>query len=251
MVVLVLSESFDNFSIGQILNVRRELYVKTEENRTLRSENEVLRKNIINLSATFFKNQTNSSIVISNGNGMLGGNLPVQLADEHDVRERNKQEENIYKKEKYSVSLEEKRKIEDASLDFFVEKNNLNMASVIKDAKFMKNYIEGDPIANFNHVFDAFVRTKDEEMFVDARYIRHPFSLIVMRDRIYAILSRIYIYKLMSKMNAKLVLIFILDESVDKNDSAKRFDDFKRYFYPAIANGFLNIEIFDKKNINV
>lgn len=239
MVVLVLSESFDNFSIGQILNIRRELYVKTEENRTLRSENEVLRKNIINLSAALSQSQTNTSTVNNILPGAFGGSVPVKQADARDIREKEEQEEKAYskiigkyeesdarrrvsklgeisyEKDRTFISFALKKKIEDAALEEYVKKNNLSMASVVKEAKFMEKFSENDPIASFNLVFSAFYKKKDEELFFDVRYIRNTkssFGFFMTRDRIYIMLSKIYLYKLITKTNASLTLIIVFDE---------------------------------------
>ncbi len=278
MVVLVLSESFDNFSIGQILNVRRELYVKTEENRTLRSENEVLRKNIINLSASLAQSQTNTSTVNNILPGAFGGSVPVKQADARDIRERDEQEnayrksigkrgesdirrniseqgENSYEKSRNFINYATRRRIEDAALEEYVKRNNLSMASVVKEAKFVEKFSDADPIASFNLIFRAFYKTKDEELFFDVRYIRdtkNSFGFFMIRDRIYIMLSKIYLYKLITKTNASLTLIIVFDEHVkdekNENDILQRIN---KTFSPAIVNGILKIEVLCRQDLKL
>lgn len=250
LVVIVLSESFDNFSIGKILNIKRELHRNEEENRTLRAENNILRKNIINLSASLTQNQTSNNII--NFPDFYRGKVPVQKANEEDIKEKNEQEEKALRKDKRLIDFVEIKRMEGVALDVFVKKNNLSMASVVKEAKFMKNFSENDPIASFSYIFDAFVKTKDEELFVDIRYVKNSFSSMLMRDRIYALLSKIYVYKLVTKANASLVLVLIFDGSVlEEKEENGMLKLLNRNFYPALVNGILKIEVMSRQELKI
>lgn len=48
--MLVLSESFDNFSIGQIIAIKREFKAKQEENKKLEQKNSDLISHLISIT---------------------------------------------------------------------------------------------------------------------------------------------------------------------------------------------------------
>lgn len=52
LLVLVLAESFDNFSVGKLLSIKREIAEKVEENTKLERKNEELLKQIFNISTS-------------------------------------------------------------------------------------------------------------------------------------------------------------------------------------------------------
>lgn len=60
MLVLVLAESFDNFSIGKLVSIKREINKKNEENSNLEKKNQELLKQIFKISNK--QKQSNTSV---------------------------------------------------------------------------------------------------------------------------------------------------------------------------------------------
>lgn len=62
LLVLVLAESFDNFSIGQILSIKREIKTKQEENRKLEQKNSELITHLISITNSQTQKQQSTNV---------------------------------------------------------------------------------------------------------------------------------------------------------------------------------------------
>lgn len=62
LLVLVLSESFDNFSIGQIIAIKREFKVKQEENKKLEQKNSELISHLISITNSQTQKQQSTNV---------------------------------------------------------------------------------------------------------------------------------------------------------------------------------------------
>ena len=62
LLVLVLAESFDNFSIGQIVSINREIKVKQEENKKLEQKNSELITHLISITNSQTQKQQSTNV---------------------------------------------------------------------------------------------------------------------------------------------------------------------------------------------
>ena len=62
LLILVLAESFDNFSIGQIVSIKREIKNKEKENKKLEQRNTELISHIISITNTQTQKQQSTNI---------------------------------------------------------------------------------------------------------------------------------------------------------------------------------------------
>jgi hypothetical protein len=71
LIILVLSEDFDNFSVNKVFSLSRNLADKEKTNAELRKENGDLKNLLINISNNFNQNQVNNNVTL----------IPKELAD--------------------------------------------------------------------------------------------------------------------------------------------------------------------------
>lgn len=91
LIILVLSNSFDNFSIGKIFSMSREVKESKEKIKVLEKEkNEILLK-LINLN---FQSQ-NSSVTVNTGSNDSNTSLVVENLDKDEKERKEKEEEDI------------------------------------------------------------------------------------------------------------------------------------------------------------
>lgn len=77
LLVLVLAESFDNFSIGQVISIKRDIKVKQEENKKLEQKNSELITQIISITNTQTQKQQSTNVF-----GDFYGETPQNLQPE-------------------------------------------------------------------------------------------------------------------------------------------------------------------------
>jgi hypothetical protein len=130
--------------------------------------------------------------------------------------------------------------LEEYVLSKFIENKDLRKHTFIEDAQILMPQKEIDPISDFNPVFDGYVETENYEMFIEIKLRNSP--LIMFRERLYVMLSKLYYYRQAKKTNAYLNLILvdrpIENERVYGNYETKMIDEFE----PAIRLGLLKIE---------
>jgi hypothetical protein len=99
---------------------------------------------------------------------------------------------------------------------------------------------EIDPISIFNPMFDGYIEADSYEMFIEIKLRNSP--LVMFRERLYAMLTKLYYYRLAKKTNAYLNLILverpIEEERAFSNYDSKMIVEFE----PAIRLGLLKIE---------
>jgi hypothetical protein len=62
LIVLVLSESFDNFSVGKLITISREVQKKEKENKELERKNDQLLNQVLTISNTQQQNQSHTNV---------------------------------------------------------------------------------------------------------------------------------------------------------------------------------------------
>lgn len=249
LVILVLSEAFDNFSIVKLFSLSRSVREKEEQNVELKRENAHLRDQILSITTTISQKQVNSTVVVTDE---LAKMLSVRRADEPEREEKQKTEmeeqsagQNVCTNEP-PKNPTARRFInsgiyEDIALRKLLEREGLEQFPLIRDAKFTNLFQQIDPISECSPIFDGYIKTVDAEIFIEMKLT--PASFFT-RERIYLMLSKIHYYRTVKKVNAFLYLVMIRRDDGEASH-ARMFDYAKRIyteFEPALANGLLKIK---------
>lgn len=241
ILVLVLSELFDNFSIGELVTVSRELKRKEAEATSLKEENVELRGHIVAISTNISQKQSSTNIV----------GLPTNLADMLTVRKAAPEEietKNIEEQPAAPTDAEvparpertfDRAKAEDLAINRFVTVNSLQAFNVIRDAKLSTQFSGIDPITDTTPIFDGYLNTSDSEVFVEVRPT--SYASMMFRDRLYVMLTKLHHYKTIKKANVYLALLLMDLPEFASRPSSVYLDRLQREFGPAIASGLLRI----------
>lgn len=209
LVVLALSEIFDNFNVGNFLSLKKEHKKVEHELQKSEQENRELRAQFTNIV-------TNLN---SNSNTTIFGQLPdfmertfgIKKAQDDEVQKK-KQEEDVHFSQIDSVNTQQAKsdyatrrriisKIEDLVLKHYCSKQDINILDVYKEIKFSEGFIDNDPIMERNIIFDAYYKAPwQEELFIEICY---NFYSPAMLDRFYHLLSKVYHYRNAKKLQAK------------------------------------------------
>lgn len=235
LLVLVLSESFDNFSIGKILSVSREVKKKEQEVEKLERKNENLLSQLITISNSQSQTQSHTNVY-----GDYHATPTVEKANEDDVQEKktseSSQEPQRFESPRARTNW---RKVEEIAISKYAQHKSIHISNVIVEAKLVYQFQGIDPISSMQTVFDAYIKENDHETFVEFR----PSGLqsMMFRDRLYVMLSKINHYRLAKRVDAHLDLVLLKLPTEDQRSSAS-FLRMLESFEPAIASGLLKIQ---------
>lgn len=242
LTVLVLSEAFDNFSIAKLISLSKTVKESNNKNQELKKENSDLRNQIVSISTSINQKQVNSTVVLTDE---LAKMLSVRQAEE---REKNqKQAEQEVEEETTTTTpptqgpitrrFINSRRYEEVALPKFLAAEGLSQLPIISDAKFTNQFQQIDPISEFSPIFDRYIKTIDNEIFIEMRIKNR--SMIMLRERLYLMLSKINYYRNIKRVNAYLFLVLIIKPEEEPNETT--LERIKKEFEPAITNGLLII----------
>jgi len=240
LVVIVLSESFDNFSIGKILTMTRDLQHKEQSIGKLNIENTELRRELVNVVTSISQNQSSTNIIGFSDD--LQKRMGVEKASDDEIsKKRTEENEGSSESEKPSRKRINHHKLEELAFSKFLQHRNLTNFSLIQEAKLVSQFSGIDAISNSHPIYDGYINTGDSEIFIEVKVSRT--SSAVMRDRIYLMLNKIYLYNKVKGANAhlNLLLIDIDGENVDEHRKQRSSDRLKEFFEPSIASGLLKV----------
>lgn len=267
MTILILSEVFDNFNLGKLLSVSREVKEKAREVSFVKKENEHLRTNIIQLttmvSQIHNQNTTNNNLLFSPDviKQMLGVVKAEDICDEHDTDEldcenlsndNNNQDSNIpneiingtTRTEQKRLNTIDYRKLESVALSRHIQKYEIPEEEVIKKVQFTQAFADIDPIMERKIIFDGYLKTPTKEIFIEV--MRNGYISNHMYYRLYVMISKLMFYRQAKNIQAELILVLLhLPEEHFSDIHNSRMYSSERFieaFQPAIANGLLRIE---------
>lgn len=232
LIILVLSNSFDNFSIGKIFSMSREVKESKEKIKVLEKEkNEILLK-LINLN---FQSQ-NSSVTVNTGSNDSNTSLVVENLDKDEKERKEKEEEDIKENlENISRKRLNTDKFESLILNKYygISKND---SVLMREVKVVDKFQDIDSISNKPVYFDAYLKENDYETFIDIR--KNDLSSMIFHDKLYVQLNKILMYRKNNEVNAQLLLLL----AKEKNPDETRYQGiYHRFFDPAIRCGILKI----------
>jgi hypothetical protein len=245
LIVLILSESFDNFSIGKIISLQRSVQEKDKIANELKIDNRELRNQLIHISTSISNHQVNSQTMLGPDFVNL---MKLAFANDNDKKikqledethEKEIQQENVETtKEKEFAKYIPFSKFESIAFQKLVTMEHLEEFDIMHDTTIV-SIAENDPISNYNPVFDGYFRKQDTDVFIEIR----PDSMLSLRDRLYQMLSKIYYYKMVNKVNSVLYLVLVSRPDRQFRDSI--LDKLKSEFEPALLSSLLVIKKID------
>jgi len=240
LVVVVLSESFDNFSVGQFLSLSREKKEKDTELKRVASENIELRSQLIKVVTSVNQNQSTLNL-FGTPEGFIKsfgvGKASADEVQEKELQKEEKQEDEERASLRRNSPTYSLNRIEEFAINDYVKKN-LDGYSVLRDAKLIPTFRGIDPISDIQPIFDGYINTGQEEIFIEVlKNGRHAFFM--RRDRYYLMLTKLYLYRTIRKINVYLVLIKV--NLPEDKDELSRSDKVENQFEPAISSGLLRV----------
>lgn len=250
--IVILSESFNNLSLGQLISLSRKAEKVEKENEKLEQENSNLNLQMVQMAqivTNFKQTQINSNTptyIFTQGQGQNLGVVPApqeekisESAVEEVATTKDAAPEETRRLDTF-IRNKTYRKIEEISLNNYREKNNLPILDFQKDVKFSEAFEKFDPIMERGIVFDGYLSLPSKEYFFEVRIgsISNP----MFWDRLYIMLAKIFFYRQAKNIQAELTLINveIPEERIDRHyNSSERFF---QMFQPAISNNLLKIE---------
>jgi hypothetical protein len=235
VLVLVLAESFDNFSFGKLIAISREAKKKEKEVEKLEKQNGQLLSQLISLSNSQSQNQNHTNVY-----GDYHGTPVVGKASADEVRDKQALEarahETVARNTPEPLSPRMNwEKAEGLALQKYLQQRGTDPTNVIQDAS-LSSLVHGiDPIANNKVIFDGFIKDQDTDTFVELRPER--FMSVIFRDRLYMMLSKVNHYQNAKRVLARLDLIIMRVPGEPSRPLSRTLEDFS----PAIASGLLKV----------
>lgn len=260
LIILFLSEIFDNFSLGQLLSLSRTIKEKKEKITELKESNDKL----LNLVVT--NNTLSQRSSMTNVTGITPEEFAKTIisvikadkttADNEETKKEKlaeiviEEEEQEDSKKGSPITKRRRRvnisKVQAVSLSKFTENKDLKKFNFIEDAQILMPQKDADPISNINPIFDAYVESENFEMFIEIKLRNSP--MIIFRERLYVMLSKLYYYRYTKKTNVylNLILVELPEDSEENQDRVRRYSHYEttflQEFEPAIRIGLLKIE---------
>lgn len=260
LVLLCLYDKFDNFTIGKLFSMKKEVKKVNLENERLKDENFKLISNFINFSNNH-NNQSNVfNMMASDGQSVTAPSEVVSTLDSIDGGNNDKINDNDIDKEKNNkqdmkpgLNISKYFRLsEKVLIDQYVEKNNIQ-GKLEYQLRVFNNESFNDIIKK-DIRFDAYINTENENIFIETSVV----DAFMFSDRLYSLLTFVKKYEEITKIKSKLVFLvpnydreFIDFYSKTKqrsniNDRIKRsLRCLKEKYSPAINNKLLEVEVID------
>jgi hypothetical protein len=234
LLLLVLSESFDNFSVGKLISISREVKKKEKEVEKLEQKNDHLLSQVISISNTHSQNQSHTNVY-----GDYHATPTVQKASATDVQEKQSADA-VSAAPQSEVSRETTnwRKAEEIALAKYLQQHSIHPSNAIIEAKLVSHFQGIDPISSMQPVFDAYIKEADHETFVEMR--PETYTPMTFRDRLYVMLSKINHYRTARRVEAHLELL-LMNLPSEEARTPNSLNRLLESFDPAIASGLLRI----------
>jgi hypothetical protein len=243
MIILILSEAFNSFSLGKLLTLSREVEKTAGEKEDIKRENAELRQSLVHV-ATHVQSQVNTTIQ-AHGADLLRA-LGVVRADKEAKEEEDKEEATPEAAPQRPSAIPSYRlmpQIDAAAIGKYAQKYGLPQTEIVRDIRFNEAFECIDPISNRSVSFDGYLKTPVKESFFEVKVHRSVMGSMLW-DRLHVMLSKILLYRQAKKINAELILILVRlpDESHERPGVS--WERFMELYQPAIACGLLKVETF-------
>lgn len=263
MIFIVFSDSIEDFSIANLVTLKKEVKTKTEEVSKLSSENTELRTQLTSIVSASIHNQNLNNVVLGFGDSFLKYARVEQVNTEDDSTtptsdspadsEQSSAEhsDTIDRPSSSYLRTQFFRYAEPVLISKYAALEEVPLESVQQHVR-LANYLDAkDPIMEHRAIFDAYIKRPLEELFIEATYIATNINAYY---RWYYMISLILQYAKLNKKSAKLVLLTpnipssiqaqLYNGGLGRNLD-REFERVRNNFQPAIQNGFLEIVVID------
>ena len=235
MLILILSESFDNFSLGKLISISREVKRKEQKVNKLEREKTELFNQLIKFTSIQHQTQQHTNVY---GDYHAGKGASVERASEQEVEAKASDERpksNDALGQGYRIDF---HKVESIAMQKYISDKGVHSANVIREAKLVTKFHGIDPISNNQPIFDGYYKSDEKEIFIEFKINRGVHMM--HRDRIYMMLSKLNHYQNAKGVNVHLDLVLL---NLPEDGSSYRTNDrFMQDFEPAIVSGLLRID---------
>ena len=262
MVFVIFSDSIEDFSIANIVTLKKEVKDKKEQVSKLSSENSELRTQLTSIVSASIHNQNLNNVVLGIGDSFLKYAQVEQAtreevnkssADEHSAQEHDETSTEDMQKIRKASFLRSRfyAKADQKMLDKFAFINELPPENMQHNVRFAKYLDANDEIMEYRAIFDGYIKRPFEEIFIECS---HGIVSIHTYYRFYYMISLILQYARSNKKSAKLVLLVpnipneILSQYFNFGHTYSQEKELERLrdnFQPAIQNGFLELVTID------
>lgn len=244
IVVLVLSESFNQLSIGKILSLTKEVAKKKEENASVLEENKELRQNLFQIVSNIQQSQVNNTFNAPPEAwlkflGVVPATEPKEEGLPEEAPSSDTTTQGLSKEDEFRKRNRLRKSAKEIGLRKFISGLTLPESSIIYSAEFSTAFHGIDPIMERRVIFDCFLKGADVERFVEVQHLDMTSPMMV--DSLYIMLSKINLYRHAKNTNAELILVLVTTD-FDQESRAGRYERLLDSFQPAIANKLLRIE---------
>jgi len=247
LVILCVSESFDNLSIPKLISLSKNIKEVKKENNELKETNVKLLEQIVSI-----KNSNNQNIYLPNSFSTIGSSNINDInknSEENDSTNEQVELDNSNVISNKRILASERHKYRRVFEIFLLKKvlnNEENDSNIQYDVKLINNKPIKDNIMKNEARFDAWKYDGNNNIFYEVKmspfWMDYPYQLHYM-------LRTIELYQEVNKCTSKLVLVLPKpDRELEEllfNGSDKRFTLLKERisnrFEPAIESGLLEI----------
>lgn len=250
VIVLALSESFNNLSVGKVISLNKEIKNKEVEKKQVKEENQELRQELFKIVSNIQQSQVNNTYNAPSDEWLkvLG---VVKSQDEVKEEEQEEEQKEIQKAVEYLAERDQRivqsrqrmkirRSAESIAINKYATDHSIPDSELILKVEFSQSFDEIDPIMNKRVVFDAYLKASNHERFIIVKP-KNFFSPMFF-DRLYLMLNKIYLYRKAKGIAAELVLILVDIEGEDASERPYKTERIYDDFQPAISNKLLKIE---------
>lgn len=259
MIFVVFFDAIEDFSIANIITLKKAVKEKKEEVNKLSSENTELRTQLASIVSASIHNQNLNNVVLGFGDSFLKYARVEQVsesdssvnnaAESSEETDPNNTGNNGMTGQSVSGFMRSQffRYTERSMIVKYAALKEVPFESVQQNVRFA-NYLDAkDPIMEHRAIFDGYIKRPLEEVFIETTYTTQGVNSYY---RWYYMISLILQYAKTNQKSAKLVLLIPkLPDSVQtqlSNVGAVRNVDreierVRNNFQPAIQNGFLEI----------
>ena len=265
MLFVVFSDSIEDFSIANLITLKKEIKAKDNEVSKLSSENTELRTQLTSIVSASIHNQNLNNVVLGFGDSFLKYARVEQVKEEEDETagstsvasstdtDLNNPTNNESSERPSSSFLRSQffRYAEPLILSKYAALKEIPNEQVQKHVRFA-NYLDTkDPIMEHRAIFDAYIKRPLEEVFIESAYLNAHVNAYY---RWYYMISLILQYAKTNQKSAKLVLLTPrLPPSIEaqffsgplRRNLERDIERVRNNFQPAIQNGFLEIVVID------
>ncbi|MFA0315935.1 hypothetical protein [Vibrio cyclitrophicus] len=256
IVILTLSESFNNLSLGKILSLSRKVDDEKEKKTQLTNENKELKSELFKIVSNIQQSQVNNTFnAPPEAWSKLLGVIKAD-EDEEDIEEENdvddsQSNQNLVDDTDSEATDRRMRKdirfqkkvAEELTLKKYVEGLPISDTRFVKRVEFTSAFHAVDPIMDRRTVFDGYIQSSETEVFVEVR--QKNMLTIMYMDRLYIMLNKVNLYRQAKKVDAKLLLLVTSTDFDEKEERRNFVERLRESFRPAIESKLFEIKVIE------